>query len=54
MKSNSTKIAVGLLALAFFFQLIYQPLPENFEQPWKYRLICFGVEISNIFVRKKN
>ena len=50
MKSNTTKLVVILISLAFSFQLMYQPLPDDFEQPWKYRLICFGAEISNIFV----
>ncbi|CAF0705640.1 unnamed protein product [Brachionus calyciflorus] len=49
LKFKTTKIAIALLAAGFIFQTINQPLPEDFEQPWKYRLVCFGAELSNIF-----
>lgn len=52
MKPKTAKLAVllAVIVAAIFFQLIYQPLPDDFEQPWKYRIICFGVKLSNIFV----
>lgn len=47
-KSKTTKLAFFVIVAGLVFQLINQPLPDDFEQPWKYRLICFGAELSNI------
>jgi hypothetical protein len=49
--SNTLKsTTIILIGLALFINVIYQPLPENFDQPWKYRIICFGADISAYFV----
>ncbi|RNA00998.1 arylacetamide deacetylase-like 4 [Brachionus plicatilis] len=48
LKTKTTKAAIAILFTGCLFQLINQPLPDDFEQPWKYRLICFGAELSNI------
>lgn len=50
LKTKTTRLALAILIAGFLFQLINQPLPDDFEQPWKYRFICFGAELSNIFV----
>lgn len=52
LKTKTTKAAIAILFTGCLFQLINQPLPDDFEQPWKYRLICFGAELSNILVNK--
>ncbi|CAF0829649.1 unnamed protein product [Adineta steineri] len=36
-------VIVGLSALSI--SLIYQPLPENFPQPWKYRFLSFWAHL---------
>lgn len=48
---NILLAAFGIAALAV---LIYHPLPDDFEQPWKYRFIKFNVELANIYVRHRN
>jgi hypothetical protein len=53
IKSSNTralKIALCAIFFAFLFNKIYQPLPDDFEQPWKYRLICFGADLANHIV----
>ena len=42
INSDHLKITILIVGLALFFNLIYKPLPDDFKQPWKYRLICFG------------
>ena len=59
MKTNhfntrALKIAALLFVLGCIYQKVNQPLPDDFEQPWKYRLICFGADITNYFVRHNN
>ena len=45
--SKSLRIAVTLFIIGCVFNKLNQPLPDDFEQPWKYRLICFGAEMAN-------
>jgi acetyl esterase/lipase len=45
------KLALALIAISVFINLIYQPLPDGFQQPWKYRLICFGSDLLGLFGR---
>lgn len=52
LKRKTTKLAALILLTGLLFQIINQPLPEDFEQPWKYKLICFGAELSNLFVKE--
>lgn len=52
MKSNRNYLGAGVVVvsvalLAAF--LAYHPLPDDFEEPWKYRFIKFNVEITNVF-----
>jgi hypothetical protein len=49
MKSSSRRHLLIIFSVAVLFvALIYQPLPEDFPQPWKYRFISFW---CNIFVK---
>ena len=50
MISNKVLIVIVLL-IAVFTGLIYKPLPEEFPQKWKYRLICFGADLLTPVVR---
>ncbi len=55
-KINSNKLFfkrkfIILIALfAVFTCIIYKPLPNDFPQPIKYRLICFGADILTVVV----
>jgi hypothetical protein len=40
--NNYLKLTVIIVGLALFVNLIYKPLPDEFKQPWKYRMICAG------------
>ena len=31
-------------ALVLFFGITYQPLPEDFPQPWKYRFLSYWAQ----------
>jgi hypothetical protein len=42
LSSKSIKISVALVVLSLIAVAVYQPLPDDFEQPWKYRIVCFG------------
>ena len=41
-------VSLSVLGIA----LIYQPLPEGFPQPWKYRFLSFGAHIFSKLVRQ--
>lgn len=50
-KTNNLKIVlIFILLLSLLISRIYQPLPDEFKQPWKYRLISFSSEIIHYFV----
>jgi hypothetical protein len=42
------RLLITLSLIVLFIALIYQPLPEDFPQPWKYRFISFW---AHVFVR---
>jgi hypothetical protein len=48
---RALKAAVLIFLVGFLYKKVYQPLPDDFEQPWKYRLICFGADVANYFVK---
>lgn len=54
--SNSSfskgKLIAAIVTLSVLaFALVYQPLPEDFPQPWKYRFLSFGAHIFSKLVR---
>jgi hypothetical protein len=42
-------VSLSVLSIA----LIYQPLPENFPQPWKYRILSFWAHLFSKLVEYK-
>jgi hypothetical protein len=40
-------VSLAVLSVA----LVYQPLPENFPQPWKYRVLSFWAHVFSKLVR---
>lgn len=49
--SKTMKWTAFLIVTSILFNLIYQPLPDGFHQPWKYRLICFGSDLAAYYGR---
>lgn len=47
--SNRT-IILTIVVCVVFANLVYKPLPDDFPQPWKYRLICFGADFLHVIV----
>jgi hypothetical protein len=48
---SKQKLFLIILSLsALTIALIYQPLPDNFPQPWKYRLLSFGAHVFSKLV----
>lgn len=47
--SRRNLVIAGFLVVALAY-LIHHPLPDDFEQPWKYRFIKFNVELASIYV----
>ncbi len=45
--SNTLKCIAAIIALSFVINMIGHNLPENFNQPMKYRFICAGAEFLN-------
>ncbi|CAF0754839.1 unnamed protein product [Adineta ricciae] len=44
--TSKGKILLIILSLSVLtIALVYQPLPENFPQPWKYRFLSFGAHL---------
>lgn len=39
-------VSLSVLSIA----LIYQPLPDDFPQPWKYRILSFFAHLFSKFV----
>ena len=57
MKSNRNYLGAGVVVISVALLaafLAYHPLPDGFEEPWKYRFIKFNVEITNVFVRDQS
>jgi hypothetical protein len=54
MNMKAFKAAILIFMVGFLYKKINQPLPDDFEQPWKYRLICFGADMANYFVSFTN
>ena len=52
-KNHQIKLTFLFMSLSVFVGVIYKPLPVEFQQPWKYRLICFGAEFINYYVKLK-
>lgn len=46
MQSSSgiNLIFLILSGLVLFFGIAYQPLPDDFPQPWKYRLLSYWAQ----------
>lgn len=42
-----------LSGLVLLFGIAYQPLPEEFPQPWKYRLLSYWAQRIDQIVRKE-
>jgi len=42
-------VSLSVLSIA----LVYQPLPENFPQPWKYRILSFWAHLFSKLVKYK-
>ncbi|CAF1217711.1 unnamed protein product, partial [Didymodactylos carnosus] len=51
-RSYSQNLALLSIGFILFIALIYQPLPQDFPQPWKYRVICFGSKLVTKIVCK--
>lgn len=52
--SSKQKILLIVISLSILsIALVYQPLPENFPQPWKYRVLSFLAHIFSKLVRFK-
>ena len=56
MISNKRLLALTII-VAIFAGVVYKPLPDDFPQPWKYRLICFGSNllltvVSEVFLNR--
>ena len=48
--TSSRRLIILVVLCAVFVGFTYKPLPENFPQPWKYRLICFGADLLTLAV----
>ena len=52
LSSRRVIVALGVVLLAFTINWQYhRRLPEGFPQAAKYKLICFGVDLSSYLVR---
>ena len=51
---NKPKVFLIVLSLTVLFvALMYQPLPEDFPQPWKYRFLSYSAFVISKLVRDR-
>jgi hypothetical protein len=56
LNTKSFKLAIALVCFTLVFKNWYAPLPDGFQQPWKYQFICISSDmitwiVSLLFLR---
>lgn len=53
--SSRIHLCVLMISIIFgLFAICYQPLPDDFPQPWKYRFLSYWAQKSDQFVNEAN